>query len=199
MESPAAPVVATLYGDLECPACRRFVLGRGFATLLARDVQAGRVRIIYRSFETASQDPKVFEEQQGAALAAGEQHRFWRFVMLFLAHQPGGGAGDATDSMFKKAVGMCCEAAGGNGAPCVTDSFLNTIASEIPGLNLDTWKRMRRDPALAAQVRADEQLASRRGIMATPTLVFSGQRGTNQLRDASPTSRQMARAIRSVG
>jgi hypothetical protein len=49
---PAAKITATLYGDLECPLCRDFVLGRGLSTLITNDVRSGKVRLIDRSFCT---------------------------------------------------------------------------------------------------------------------------------------------------
>lgn len=49
-----APVTLTLYGDLECPLCRDFVLGKGFEKFVVRYVRTGKVKVIYRGFRTAS-------------------------------------------------------------------------------------------------------------------------------------------------
>src|SRR5580658_4529778 len=52
----ASPVKATLYGDLECPYCRVFVLGPAFSELIARQVRTGALAIVYRSVCTATCD-----------------------------------------------------------------------------------------------------------------------------------------------
>lgn len=152
---PAAPVKVSLYGDLECPICENLVLGKAFSELVARDVRAGTVQIRYCAFRTATGSRSVFVTQQVAALAAGLQHRFWEFAMLFLGQQ------------------------GADGTSYVTEGFLDGLALEVPGLNFGRWKQDRAAPALAAQVHSDERYGNRHGVVGTPTLVFRGPRGTH--------------------
>ena len=78
----------TYYGDLECPICRDFTVSGGFPQLVANEVRQGKVKVVYRAFETATPDPTTFQTQQVAALAAGKQNHFWDFTELFY-HQQG--------------------------------------------------------------------------------------------------------------
>ena len=72
--APAAPVTMQYFGDLECPICREFTLG-ALPSIIQKWVRAGKLRIEYRSLETATHEPEVFQLQQVAALAAGRRTR----------------------------------------------------------------------------------------------------------------------------
>jgi len=174
---PTAKITATLYGDLECPLCRDFVLGRGLSTLITNDVRSGKVRLIYRSFCTATcagPGQSVFHTQQIAAYAAGQQHRFWQYAMLFLDDQ------------------------GAEGSRYVTESFLDALARQVPGLDYARWLAARGDPALNRQVNSDEAAGNRAGIVGTPTIVFQGPNGKAQPAELKPDYRQLEQAVRSV-
>jgi protein-disulfide isomerase len=164
----------TLFGDLECPICRLFVLAAGFPKLVARDVRAGQVQVVYRGFRTASHSTAAFEFQQVAALAAGEQHRFWQFATLFLHAQ------------------------GTEGTPYITEQFLDAIANQIPGLNIARWRNARHDLRLLHRVRSDERLANREGITGTPTLIFKGPHGKAEPSSPVPSYSELERTITSV-
>lgn len=152
--SSSAPVTMTYYGDLECPICRDFTLHGGFAPLVANEVRAGKVKIVYKAFQTATRDPNVFKTQQVAALAAGEQQRFWNFAELFYHEQ------------------------GAEGTGYVTESYLSGLARQIPGFNLSKWQSDRSSPALAASVTSDEQSGTKLGVQGTPTLIMTGPKGS---------------------
>ena len=66
---PNAPVTMTYYGDLECPICKDFTLSGGFPELVAKDVRSGKVKVVYRSFETATArpEPRVQDPAGGRA------------------------------------------------------------------------------------------------------------------------------------
>lgn len=85
--NPNAPVTMDYYGDLECPICQEFTLQGGLSPLIANEVRQGKVKIVYKAFETATRDPNVFKDQQVAALAAGMQKKFWNFAELFYHEQ----------------------------------------------------------------------------------------------------------------
>ena len=110
--NPNAPVTMTYYGDLECPICQAFTLSGGFPQLVSNDVRQGKVKIVYKAFETATRDPNVFKTQQVAALAAGEQQKFWNYAELFYREQ------GAEDSGY------------------VNETYLQGLAKQVPGLNL---------------------------------------------------------------
>ncbi len=175
--NPNAPVTMTYYGDLECPICRDFTLGAdggGWPELVANDVRDGKVKVVYRAFETATPDPTTFETQQVAALAAGKQGRFWNFVELFY-HQQG-----KEDSGY------------------ATDSYLTTLAKQIPGLDLSKWQSARNDPSLLAQVQSDEQSGTAAGVGGTPTLIFEGPKGKASPNTGLPSYSQLQQAIQQV-
>ncbi len=146
--SPTAPVTLQYFGDLECPICQKFTLG-ALPTVIQKWVRTGKLKIEYRSLETATREPEVFKSQQVAALAAGKQDKMWNFVETFY-HEQG-----EEDSGY------------------VTESYLQNIASQVPGLNLAQWSTARGDPQLAEQVSTtDAQAASNAGFNGTPSFLI---------------------------
>ncbi len=147
-----APVTMTYYGDLECPVCQDFTLNT-LPQVITNDVRTGRMKIQYRSLETATQDPTTFQTQQVAALAAGRQNHMWDYVELFYHEQ------------------------GAEGTGYVTESYLRRLASQVPRLALPTWQADRNDAAFVRQVDSDRKSAIALGVSATPTLILRGPRG----------------------
>jgi protein-disulfide isomerase len=148
-----APVTLRYFGDLECPFCREFTLG-ALPTLIQKWVRTGKLRIEYRSMETATREPEVFTAQQVAALAAGRQNKMWYFLELFYHEQ------------------------GEEGSGYVTEQYLRGLAQQVPGLDLPRWKSDRNDPKLVSQVALDVHLAKRLGTPGTPGLFFGTTGGT---------------------
>jgi protein-disulfide isomerase len=163
-----APVTIQWFGDLECPICRQFALG-ALPRIIQKFVRTGKVKIEYRALETATLEPAVFREQQTAALAAGQQHRMWYYVELFL-HEQG-----EEDSGY------------------VTPGYLNGLAEQVPGLNLARWQTERGDPRLARQVELDARAAAKDGFNGTPSFVI-GRTGGPTLRLREFTIEQLKRA-----
>ncbi len=145
--NPDAPVTIQYFGDLECPICREFTLG-ALPSIMQQWVKTGKVKIEYRSLETATREPETFKTQQVAALAAGKQNLMWNFVELFY-HEQG-----EEDSGY------------------VTESYLDGLAKQIPALNHSQWMNDRNDTALVAQVEADAQAASAAGFTGTPSFLI---------------------------
>jgi protein-disulfide isomerase len=145
--SPTAPVTLEYFGDLECPICREFTLG-ALPTLIQKFVRTGKLRIEYRSLETATREPEVFKTQQIAALAAGKQDKMWYFVELFY-HEQG-----EEDSGY------------------VNESYLRGLAQQIPGFNLAKWVSDRNDAEYSNQVAADAQAANNEGFNGTPSFLI---------------------------
>jgi protein-disulfide isomerase len=157
----SAPVSMAYFGDLQCPVCRTFTED-ALDQVIAAYVVPGRLKITYRSLETATQDPSTFSTQQVAALAAGRQNRLWQYVELFYRQQ------------------------GTENSGYVTEAFLRGVAAQVPGLDVARWQADRRRAALADQVRADTTAAGIAGADATPTLVVTGPRGSRSLTGAVP-------------
>ena len=142
---PSAPVTLDYYGDLECPICQEFSL-QTLPTIITDLVRPGKLKIDYLSLETATQSPSVFQTQQVAALAAGQQGKGWEYIELFY-HEQG-----QEDSGY------------------VTEAYLDKLSAQVPGLNLTNWEAARNDASLANQVKSSEQAAAALSFNSTPTL-----------------------------
>ncbi len=156
--SPSAPVTVTEYGDLECPICKDFATGTE-QQLIAKDVKAGKVKLTYRSLETASQSSpisNVFPTQQAAAVAAGNQGKAWNYILLFYRDQ------------------------GTEGTSYVNTAFLTGLAKQVPGLNYQKWNSDRFNPTYASQIQQENKAAA--------SLNFQGQPGTPALIASGPSS-----------
>jgi protein-disulfide isomerase len=174
--TPSAKVTVTEFGDLQCPVCKDFALGAE-NQLIANDVRSGKVKLIYRSLPTATAngpDPSVFPTQQAAALAAGEQQRGWNYIEIFYHEQ-----GSETTSY-------------------VTESYLDGLARQIPGLNYSKWISDRNSSSLTAQVSQDEAQAQSKGYSSTPTIVVQGPKGTAQAIVGDTDYNSLQSAIKSV-
>ena len=150
---PTAPVTLQYFGDLECSICKDFALG-ALPSLIQTWVRSGKLRIEYRSLETATRGPEVFKSQQVAALAAGRQNKLWHFVETFYHEQ------------------------GEEGTGYVTESYLQGLASQVPGLSLANWTAARSEPALSNEVASDAQAASQAGFNGTPSFQLGKTGGT---------------------
>jgi protein-disulfide isomerase len=151
--NPNAPVTIQYFGDLECPICKQFTLG-ALPPIVQKWVRTGKVKIEYRSLETATREPEVFKTQQVAALAAGKQAKMWDFVELFY-HEQG-----EEDSGY------------------VTESYLQNLAQQVPGLSLTQWSTDRGDTALDNKVEEDAQAANNAGFTGTPSFLIGKTGGT---------------------
>jgi protein-disulfide isomerase len=147
-----APVTVQYFADLQCPFCRRFTLST-LPLLIERYVRAGKLKLEYRSLETATHQPGVFRNQQVAALAAGEQDRLWNFIDLFYREQREENSG------------------------YVTESFLQGLAQQIPGLNLVAWTAARDEPRLLETLARDARAAQESGLDSTPSFRIGGPTG----------------------
>ncbi len=173
--SPSAKVTVTEFGDLVCPICRDFALGAE-NQLIANDVRAGRVKLVYRGLETASAtaNNSMFVPGQVAARAAGEQNRAWYYIELFYHEQ-----GDELQSY-------------------VTPAYLDGLAEQVPGLDYAKWTADRQSSALTAQVRADGAAAASAGYNSTPTIVVSGPKAQAPAIVGATSYASLESAIKSV-
>lgn len=151
--NPNAPVTIQYFGDLECPFCKQFTLG-ALAPLIKKYVRTGKAKIEYHSMQTATRERETFQTQQVAALAAGKQKLMWNYLELFYHEQ------------------------GEEGSGYVTESYLQGLAAQIPGLKLSDWSSARNDPAFANQIISDAQLANQTGFTGTPSFLI-GKTGSS--------------------
>jgi protein-disulfide isomerase len=158
--NPDAPATMQYFGDLECPVCRDFTLG-ALPSIIRRWVKSGRLKIEYRSFSTATgnaeaggAEPRgMFDLQQAAALAAGEQDRAWYFIELFYNEQ------------------------GTEGSGYVTEAFLQGLARQVPGLDLPQWTADRGNQAFNARIASENREAETQGLNGTPAILIGKMGG----------------------
>lgn len=177
--NPNAKVTVTEFGDLECSACDEFALATNQNTsasvpgtgiedqIIQNDVRSGKVKLVYRSLDTATGNgvtPNMFEPQQAAAEAAGLQGKEWYYVELFYHYQ------------------------GAEGSNYVNQKYLNKLAKHVPGLNFSKWLSDSKSQALVSQVRRDELTAESRGYNQTPTVTVAGPKGQAQPFSGVPSS-----------
>ena len=161
--NPSAPVTLDYYGDLECPICRDFTL-QTLPQVITDLVRTGKVKIQYRSLETATQNPTTFQQQQVAAEAAGQQNKAWNFIET-VYHEQG-----QEDSGY------------------MTTGYLDGIASQVPGLNLTQWQTAQNNQSLASAVKSDQSAAASNGFNSTPTFVAIGPHGGKGIAGLVPYS-----------
>ncbi len=150
--NPSAALTLEYFGDLQCPFCRKFTL-TALSSIIRMWVRAGKLKIVYRSEESATRDPEVFKIQQVAALAAGKQNRMWDFLELFYRNQ------------------------GREGTGYVTEGFLQGLAQQVAGLDLIAWTAARSDVGLASTISRDAQAANDAGLTGTPAFLLGRSGG----------------------
>ena len=151
----SAPVTLVYFGDLECPVCKDFTDG-ALKTLIEKWVRPGKLRIEYRSLETATREPEVFRTQQVAALAAGKQNKMWDYTELFYKEQ------------------------GEEGSGYVTEEYLHKLATGVPGLDIGQWSSARSDTALSNELEEDAQAANQQGFSGTPSFLVGHTGGASK-------------------
>jgi protein-disulfide isomerase len=144
--SPEAPVTVWVMADLECPTVRLFVESY-LPSILDTWVRTGDVKLTYRSLQTDTVDEEVFYRHEIAALAAGRQDKMWNFALTFM-HQQG--------EKFTEYA---------------TDEFLADIASQVPGLTREQWRRDRQDGLLSKRVAHDLHAANEMKLSSTPSFL----------------------------
>jgi protein-disulfide isomerase len=173
--SPKARVTVTEYGDLVCPICQAFALGPE-NQLIANDVRAGKVKLVYRGLETASQTANnaMYVPSQTAMRAAGQQDKAWNYIETFYHEQ------QSEDSSY------------------VTTPFLQNIAKQVTGLNFSKWDSGRGSSSLANLVNQDAASAQTHNFDSTPTLVVQGPVSQAKPIVGEPTYASLESAIKSV-
>ena len=109
-----------------------------------------------------------------AALAAGEQDRYWNFIELFYRNQ------------------------GTENAGYVTDDFLESIAKGAGVPDLAKWNEDRTSTKFDAELTKVQSQAQTLGLSATPTIVVEGPGGEEVVGSGVLTAKQIESAIKSV-
>lgn len=165
-----APVTLYVYEDFQCPYCGQF--SREVLPEVIQDhVASGEAKVVSRPLVFLGEDSL---EAARAALAAGEQDLYWQFHSLLFENQ------GAEDSGY------------------VTDGFLDGLAREVPGLDLNAWNDRRTGYSFEAELGEAQSGARSSGVDSTPTLVVDGPDGEKKL-TGEDGPEEISAAIREVG
>lgn len=186
--SATAPVTLEVYGDLKDPDSKSWFL-KELPAIVHNQVRPGTLRLAYRSYKTNTRIPQEFVKQQTAALAAGAQNRLWNYIDTFYHEQ---------HSEFENYA---------------TETYLDNIARQIPGLNIAQWHTDRHTGRREEQTTQEDQTArTTLGLHVTPSFRIGKTHGTmhtfsghavikygEQHPIALPTTNDIAKAIEELG
>ena len=138
---PAAPVTLVEYADLQCPFCAQWA-SRSLPDLVEEYVRAGDLRIEFRGMAFIGADS---EKALRAALAAGEQNRFWNVVDLLYLSQ------------------------GAENGGWVTDDLIAAIGRSVPGLDDAQMQAAMSSQDVTDALQADADASAAANITGTPS------------------------------
>jgi protein-disulfide isomerase len=167
----SAPVTVVEYGDPQCSSCKAFSETVA-PQLISGEVRGGNVKYEFRPFLIIGPDSKP---AMRAALAAGDQGRFWNFLQLFYLNQ------------------------GGENSGYVTDDFLTRIARGAGVPDIDRWNTDRNDSKWDATIQQGSSQADSFGFTGTPSILVEGPKGQKAIGGGTiPTLAQIQAAIQQV-
>ena len=149
--NPAAPVTLQVFLDLKDPDSRNWFLTK-LPAIIHSYVRTGALKLEYRAYKTNTFKPQTFVKGQTAALAAGAQDKLWNYIDTFYHEQ------------------------GNEFISYVTESYLQNIARQVPGLNLAQWRADRHTGRREEQTTSEDQTARGLGLHVTPSFRI-GQTG----------------------
>jgi protein-disulfide isomerase len=167
---PKSKVTVVEFGDLQCPVCKAFSFDTAPA-LIANQVRPGDAKYEFRQFTVINQDSIPAAK---AALAAGEQRRYWNFIELFYRNQ------------------------GEEGTHYVTDDYLTSIAEGAGVPDIAKWNQDRRSSKWDSVLAGVQSETRSLGISATPTIVVEGPGGRRVVGSGVLPPDQIESAIKSV-
>ena len=146
---PKAKATLIEYADLQCPVCEQF------STQVAPDLISNVVRkgtAKYQILQFTIIGPDSVDAAK-AALAAGEQNRYFNFVELFYRNQ------------------------GVENSGYVTDDFLENVAKGAGVPDIAKWNKDRADPQLTKELAKVQSQAQSLGLSSTPSFLVEGPGG----------------------
>ena len=148
-----APVTLYLYEDFQCPYCGQFDREM-FPDLVDDYVRDGQVKVVAETMAFLGSDSITAAR---AALAAGEQNRYWPYHTLLFENQ------------------------GEENSGYVTNDFLRGLAEQTPGLDVPKWEDQRAGDSFVKELEAVQAKAQASGVNSTPTLIFEGPGGRTKI------------------
>lgn len=141
--SADADVIIVEFADFQCPHCRTAAA----AMEQVYDRFGDDVGIFFKNFPVGG---PVAEQAARAALAAGEQGRFWEMHQLLFEHQR---------QLDRRRI----------------ERFARQL-----GLNMDRFRQDMNSQEITGQIVADQQEGAEAGVRGTPTIFINGERYTGQ-------------------
>lgn len=167
----AAKVTVIEYGDPQCSSCK-FFSENVAPELISSEVRPGNVKYEFRPFLIIGPDSKPAIR---AALAAGEQNRFWQFLQLLYLNQ------------------------GSENSGYVTDTFLTDLAKGAGVPDIDKWNQDRNDSKWDATIQQGSSQADSLGFTGTPSILVEGPGGQKAIGGGTiPTLEEIQAAIQQV-
>jgi protein-disulfide isomerase len=148
-----APVTVVEFGDPQCPVCAAFS-EQIAPELISNEVKSGSVKYEFQPYLIIGPDSKPAMK---AALAAGEQGRFWNFLQLFYRNQ------------------------GGENSGYVTDAFLTSIAKAAEVSDINKWNDSRNSTKWDSVLAGGTTKAESLGFNGTPSILVQGAKGQKPL------------------
>ena len=142
--NPEAKVTIYEFADLQCPFCKQYSQ-EVFPQLVQKYVKPGKVKMVWRNLTFIGPDSVTAAR---AAAAAGAQNKLWDFQDLFYKNQ------------------------GTENTGYVTDKFIEDIAGQIPGLDVDKLKADMSAPLVEQQLGTAQNQAQEFGINSTPSFLI---------------------------
>jgi protein-disulfide isomerase len=138
---PDAPATLIEFADLQCPFCAQYTTA-ALPTVIQDYVRTGRLKMELRLLRFIGPD-----SERGAEVAAAAtlQNRGWEFSDLFYRNQGQENSGYATDA------------------------FLEQLARETPGLDVNQLESDLDSPPAQGLIRQAERQANTLGVSGTPT------------------------------
>jgi protein-disulfide isomerase len=167
----AAKVTVIEYGDPQCSSCK-FFSENVAPQVISSEVRPGNVKYEFRPFLIIGPDSKP---AMRAALAAGEQNRFWQYLQLFYLNQ------------------------GGENSGYVTDTFLTDLANGAGVPDIEKWNQDRNDSKWDATIQQGSSQADSLGFTGTPSILVEGPGGQKAIGGGTiPTFEEIQAAIQQV-
>ena len=161
----------TEFGDLQCPICRQFG-NTVFPELVSQYVKPGTAKYDFKQWVIIGPQSN---NAAAAAYAAGEQNKYWDYVLTFYDQQ------QAENSGY------------------VTDDFLEQIAKDAGVPDLDKWNADRDLAKWKPTIDANDTEATALGFTGTPSILVEGPNGKEPIGGSSvPTLADVQAAIAKV-
>jgi protein-disulfide isomerase len=166
---PKAPVTIIELGDPQCPVCAAFS-EQIASELISGPVRDGTANYDFKPWLIIGPDSRPAAQ---AALAAGEQRRFWNYITLFYRNQ------------------------GTENSGYVTDDFMTAIAKGAGVPDQAKWDSARQGSSFDAEFASVNRQANRIGATGTPTIDVEGPNGRKVFPNV-PSAAEVEAAIKAV-